>query len=154
MKIAINKTRTGFESWWSSKLYHYLMDVCGWQAVNDRGAMHQDFKVPTIVRYWQSQEGRQVRVAWYKVVVPGSITPKQLRSHRDVISAIEYLGKEASIYGVTLGVAEVPDDVDWCIGHVNVSGKQVEVVTERKRVWCSCSNPETCTMHVVGDGYR
>lgn len=122
MKVAVNKCYGGFSP--SNVLYEALI-AKGWKVTKYNDDYEVEDKEALII---DSGEDDKLGISRYHFA-DGSST--KLRSHPDLVEAIEMLGEAANTMVSKLKVVEIPDDVNWKIEEYD----GFEHIAEVHRTW-------------------
>jgi hypothetical protein len=126
MKVVINKCYGGFSI--SDEGYDWLIKNKNWK-VTEFLEDNRGYEDPTAdLAIDNNYKKSRFRSKYYLI---RNVDENSLRTDPDLIEAIETLGKKANGLCASLGIVEVPDDVEWEIGEYDGS----EWVQELHRRW-------------------
>lgn len=122
MKVAVNKCYGGFIP--SDALFGALI-AKGWKVTKYNDDYEVEDDEALIIDTGEKEVG------WLSRYHFRDRSSNELRSHPDLIEAIEMLGEAANTMVSRLRVVEIPDDVDWIIEEYD----GFEHVAEVHRTW-------------------
>ncbi len=126
MKVVINKCYGGFSI--SDEAYDWLIKNKNWK-VTEFLEDNRGYEDPTAdLAIDNNYKKSRLRSKYYLI---RNVDENSLRTDPELIEAIETLGKKANGSCASLGIVEVPDDVEWEIGEYDGS----EWVQELHRRW-------------------
>lgn len=130
MKVIINRCYGGFGI--SDEAYEWLIENKGWKVTKYLEDKSKDvfnlYEDPTADLVLNNNSRYTTRNKYYLIQ---DRDENSLRTNPDLIEAIEVLGKKASAQCASLGIVEIPDDIEWEIGEYDGS----EWVQELHKRW-------------------
>jgi hypothetical protein len=122
MKVVINRCHGGFGL--SNEAFEWLIQSKGWKVTN----YSKDDKVYEDPTAQLVNADSSFGNKYYMV---DNHSDNETRTNPDIIEVVETLGKAANGMYASLGITDVPDDVEWEIGEYDGS----EWVQELHRKW-------------------